>query len=114
MYHLGYRCKVVGQTGDAAMASGKPPIWCEDDPDRCVQGAKQMLYWNQLEGDNIEVEGYDLARDPKSPAYKFVVLSSLWPLVIWHSLTFVYSAQSVDSKMVSFVIYTLTNGSLKR
>ncbi|KAF9078041.1 hypothetical protein BDP27DRAFT_1310660 [Rhodocollybia butyracea] len=69
MYHMGYRCKVVGQTGDAAVAPGKAPVWCEDDPDRCVQGAKQMLYWNQLEGNNIEVEGYDLARDPKSPAY---------------------------------------------
>lgn len=52
MYHLGYRCKVVGQTGDAAVAPGQAPVWCEDDPDRCVNGAKQMLYWHQLDGNN--------------------------------------------------------------
>ncbi|KIK60325.1 hypothetical protein GYMLUDRAFT_200411 [Collybiopsis luxurians FD-317 M1] len=70
MYHLGYRCKVTGKlTGDAAVAPAQPPVWCEDDPGGCVKGAKQMLYWNQLEGNNIEVEGWDLAGDPKSPAY---------------------------------------------
>ncbi|KAJ3985925.1 hypothetical protein F5890DRAFT_1506937 [Lentinula detonsa] len=69
MYHLGYRCKVVGQTGDAAVAPGQAPVWCEDDPDRCVKGAKQMLYWHQQDGNNIEVEGLDLAGDHKSPAY---------------------------------------------
>ncbi|KAJ3765688.1 hypothetical protein FB446DRAFT_759897 [Lentinula raphanica] len=69
MYHLGYRCKVVGQTGNAAVASGQAPVWCEDDTDRCVKGAKQMLYWHQLDGNNIEVEGLDLAGNHKSPAY---------------------------------------------
>lgn len=69
MYHLGYRCKVVGHTGDAAVAPGQPPVWCEDDPERCVQGPKQMLYWHQFEGNNIEVEGYDLSGHLKSPAY---------------------------------------------
>ena len=28
-----------------------------------------MIAWNQLDGNNIEVEGYDLAGFPKSPAY---------------------------------------------
>lgn len=69
MYHLGFRCKVVGQTSDRAVAAGQPPVWCEGDPESCVQGPKQMLYWHQFEGNNVEVEGYDLAGDPKSPAY---------------------------------------------
>jgi len=69
MYHLGFRCKVVGQTSDRAIAPGQPPVWCEGDPESCVQGPKQMLYWHQFEGNNIEVEGYDFAGDPKSPAY---------------------------------------------
>jgi hypothetical protein len=35
----------------------------------CVQGAKQMIFWNQLEGDNIEVEGNDFSGNPRSPSY---------------------------------------------
>lgn len=30
---------------------------------------KQMVYWHQLDGNNVEVSGYDLAGDPKSPSY---------------------------------------------
>ncbi|CAA7260299.1 unnamed protein product [Cyclocybe aegerita] len=69
MYMLGYRCRVVGDTGDAAVAPGKPPVWCEDDPSRCVKGAKQMVFWNQLEGNNVQVSGVDLAGEPKAPTY---------------------------------------------
>ncbi|KAG6900141.1 hypothetical protein C0993_002290 [Termitomyces sp. T159_Od127] len=69
MYMLPYRCKVTGVTGDAAVAPGTPAVWCEDDPSQCIPGAKQMIYWNQAEGNNIEVIGTDLAGSPKSPAY---------------------------------------------
>ena len=69
MYHLGYKCKVTGATSTTPIGVGRPPVWCEDDQTKCVQGPKQMIYWNQLDGDNIEVEGYDLSGSPKSPAY---------------------------------------------
>ncbi|KAG6813008.1 hypothetical protein H0H92_014745 [Tricholoma furcatifolium] len=66
---LPYRCQVTGITGNAAVALGTPGVWCEDNPSTCIVGAKQMLYWNQADGNNIEVSGTDLAGDPKSPAY---------------------------------------------
>jgi len=69
MYHQAFRCKVTGATSTAAVAPPKPPVWCEDDPSKCVKGSKQMIYWNQQEGDNIEVSGMDLSGHPKSPAY---------------------------------------------
>lgn len=66
---LPYRCKVTGMTGSAAVDSAIPATWCEDNPANCTSGARQLLYWNQLEGDNIEVNGTDLAGDPRSPGY---------------------------------------------
>ena len=86
MYMEGFRCRVVGKTGDSAVAPGVPPVWCEGDQSKCVKGpkqvrvieiltlvatskARQMIYWHQLEGNNIEVDGVDLAGDPKAPTY---------------------------------------------
>lgn len=87
MYHEGFRCKVTGTTGSVLLANPSPPVWfvavlslslqpnlqwsprCEDNPANCVKGAKQMLYWQQLERNNIEVTGNDLAGSPRSPAY---------------------------------------------
>jgi len=69
IYHQGFKCKVLNAKSTIPLASPKPPVWCEDDPSKCVKGAKQMLYWNQLEGNNIEVDGYDLSGSHKSPAY---------------------------------------------
>ncbi|KAG6819334.1 hypothetical protein H0H93_012810 [Arthromyces matolae] len=69
MYMLPYKCKVTGVTGNAAVAPGTPAVWCEDDPSKCVVGAKQMIYWHQADGNNIQVDGVDLAGEPKSPAY---------------------------------------------
>jgi len=69
MYMFPYKCKVTGITGRAAVASGIPATWCEDNQSNCTKGARQMIYWNQLERNNIVVSGQDLAGDPKSPAY---------------------------------------------
>jgi hypothetical protein len=69
MYHQGFRCKVTGATATAPVAVPKAPVWCEDDPSKCTKGAKQMIYWNQKEGNNILVSGNDRASMPKSPAY---------------------------------------------
>ncbi|KAJ7718950.1 hypothetical protein DFH07DRAFT_859755 [Mycena maculata] len=69
MYNLPYRCKVTGATSTKAIGTPQPAVWCEDDASACVTGPKQLLYWNQLEGNNIEVSGYDASGAPKSPAY---------------------------------------------
>ncbi|KAJ8469013.1 hypothetical protein ONZ45_g17037 [Pleurotus djamor] len=64
MYMLPYRCRVtnVSPSGSSVrLASGQPAVWCEDDPSRCTRGAKQMIFWNQAEGNNIEVSGADLS-----------------------------------------------------
>ncbi|KAF9494371.1 hypothetical protein BDN71DRAFT_1448887 [Pleurotus eryngii] len=69
MYQQAFRCKVTGATSTSPVAPGKPPVWCEDDPSKCTTGAKQMLYWNQQDGNNIWVQGLDKSGSPKSPAY---------------------------------------------
>ncbi|KAG5642047.1 hypothetical protein DXG03_003745 [Asterophora parasitica] len=69
MYHQAFKCKVTGATATGPVASPKPAVWCEDDPSKCTKGAKQMIYWNQLDGNNIKVSGLDRAGMPKSPAY---------------------------------------------
>ncbi|KAG5634885.1 hypothetical protein H0H81_000415 [Sphagnurus paluster] len=69
MYHQGFKCMVTGATSTAPVAVGKPPVWCEDDQSKCTKGAKQMIYWNQQDGNNIQVSGNDLSGHPKSPAY---------------------------------------------
>ncbi|TFK64060.1 hypothetical protein BDN72DRAFT_288494 [Pluteus cervinus] len=69
MYMEGFRCKVTGDVGNAAVALAQPPVWCEDDQSKCVQGPKQMVYWNQLDGNNVVVEGFDMEGSNKSPSY---------------------------------------------
>ncbi|KAF7294532.1 hypothetical protein MIND_00989700 [Mycena indigotica] len=69
MYHLPYRCKVTGAKSTKAIGPAKAPVWCENNAGGCTKGPKQMIYWNQNEGNNIRVDGWDAAGDPKSPAY---------------------------------------------
>ncbi|KAF9047830.1 hypothetical protein BJ165DRAFT_1124076 [Panaeolus papilionaceus] len=69
MYMEGFKCRVTGMTGNSSVTQGVPPVWCEDEPDKCVKGAKQMVYWNQLEGNNVVVDGVDSTGSPKSPSY---------------------------------------------
>ncbi|KIK64426.1 hypothetical protein GYMLUDRAFT_413966, partial [Collybiopsis luxurians FD-317 M1] len=58
MYHEAIRCKVTGNTGTKPIGKPRPPVWCEGDPDSCIKGPKQMLYWNQASGSNIVVDLY--------------------------------------------------------
>ncbi|KIK64405.1 hypothetical protein GYMLUDRAFT_161154 [Collybiopsis luxurians FD-317 M1] len=69
MYHEAIRCNVTGSTSSTPVGTPQPPVWCEDDQSQCVQGPKQMLYWHQASGNNIEVDGYDLVGERKSPGY---------------------------------------------
>ncbi|KAJ7684356.1 hypothetical protein DFH06DRAFT_5071 [Mycena polygramma] len=69
MYMVPYRCKVTGATSTKAVGAAKPPVWCENNAGGCTSGPKQMIYWNQNEGNNIQVSGMDAAGEPKSPAY---------------------------------------------
>jgi hypothetical protein len=69
MYHQAFRCRVTGATSTTPVASPKPPVWCEGNPDACTKGAKQMVYWNQAEGNNIWVDGFDNSGGHKSPGY---------------------------------------------
>ncbi|KAJ7142133.1 hypothetical protein C8R43DRAFT_582201 [Mycena crocata] len=69
MYHLPYRCKVTGAKSNKAVGAPKPPVWCENNPGGCTSGPKQMIYWNQADGNNIQVDGYDANGERKSPAY---------------------------------------------
>ncbi|PPQ91790.1 hypothetical protein CVT25_000435 [Psilocybe cyanescens] len=69
IYQQAYKCQVTNAKSTTPIAAPKPPVWCEGNPGACVKGSKQMIYWNQNEGNNIAVDGYDLAGDFKSPAY---------------------------------------------
>lgn len=69
MYMQPFRCKVVGQTGTKRVAPARPPVWCEGNPDACTTGPKQMVFWNQLEGNNVFMEGRDRSGLPRAPTY---------------------------------------------
>ncbi|TEB28861.1 hypothetical protein FA13DRAFT_1735368 [Coprinellus micaceus] len=69
MYMQPFKCKVVGQTGSRALAPAVAPVWCEDDRSKCVTGPKQMVFWNQQEGSNVFVSGFDLSGRNRAPAY---------------------------------------------
>jgi hypothetical protein len=73
IYMQGFRCKVTGEPGNTALAPAVPATWCQDSPANCTTGARQMIYWNQADGNNIYVEGYDDSGSPKSPAYNSVL-----------------------------------------
>ncbi|KAK7032893.1 hypothetical protein R3P38DRAFT_2919543 [Favolaschia claudopus] len=73
MYMQGFRCKVTGQPGKYAVAPAVPPTYCADNSADCTSGPRQMIYWNQAEGNNIDVSGNDARGFPKSPAYNAVL-----------------------------------------
>ncbi|KAF9019145.1 hypothetical protein BDZ89DRAFT_1139514 [Hymenopellis radicata] len=69
MYMFPYKCMVTGATSTTPVGKAVPPVWCENDQSKCVAGPKQMLYWHQADGNNIDVNGWDLSGSPKSPGY---------------------------------------------
>ena len=70
MFMFPYRCKVIPDSTPAkTIGTPNPPVWCEDDQSKCVQGPKQAMIWNQLERNNTFVEGNDLSGHPKRPGY---------------------------------------------
>ncbi|KAI6014655.1 hypothetical protein EDC04DRAFT_2578681 [Pisolithus marmoratus] len=69
IYMEGFKCMVTNATSTTPLGTPSAPVWCEDDQSKCVQGAKQIMIWNQLEDNNIEVSGFDLSGMAKSPAY---------------------------------------------
>ena len=59
MYMQNHRCKVTGTTSTKTLATAQPPVWCRDDPAKCVSGAKQMLAWNRK---SKEISYYQVAK----------------------------------------------------
>jgi hypothetical protein len=58
-----YKCKVTNAQSTTPVASAQAPVYCADDAATCVKGAKQMIAWHQLDGNNIETA------DGVSPGY---------------------------------------------
>ncbi|KAF5311635.1 hypothetical protein D9611_009517 [Ephemerocybe angulata] len=74
MYMQPFKCKVTNGFsifGPPTFKPAKalPPVWCQDDPSKCIVGPKQMIYYNQLDGNNVNLTGVDDAGNPKKPAY---------------------------------------------
>lgn len=69
MYMAGFKCMVTNSTSKTPLATPKPAVWCEGAPNNCTKGAKQLMSFNQKTGNNIEVEGFDLSGNHKSPGY---------------------------------------------
>ncbi|KAH8647413.1 hypothetical protein BGZ61DRAFT_311836, partial [Ilyonectria robusta] len=63
MYLQNHRCKVTGSTPTKNLGTPNPPAWCRHEPSKCVAGPKQMMAWNQLEGNNVD------APQSKTPTY---------------------------------------------
>ena len=58
----GHKCIVTGSTSTRQLAVAKPPVYCEDDRSKCVKGAKQMIFYQQVDGNNVK-------NPPKIPTY---------------------------------------------
>ncbi|KAK5687392.1 hypothetical protein LTS10_001530 [Elasticomyces elasticus] len=65
-YMQGFKCKTTGEVGTKQIAKAQPPVWCADDASKCKTGAKQMIVFNQLEGNNVPTP------DGETPAYNVV------------------------------------------
>ena len=69
MYMVPYRCKVIPGPEPKTIGSPKPPRWCGDDINNCVGGPKQVMIWNQLDGNNVDVDGTDQWGNSLNPMY---------------------------------------------
>ncbi|KAF6758555.1 hypothetical protein DFP72DRAFT_1105363 [Ephemerocybe angulata] len=70
MYHQAFKCRVSNAKSSVPVkVPAAAPKWCEGNESACVGGSKQMIYWNQKEGNNVVVDGRDRRGDFKSPGY---------------------------------------------
>ncbi|EXJ69370.1 uncharacterized protein A1O5_07406 [Cladophialophora psammophila CBS 110553] len=63
IYMQGFKCVVTGATSTIPLGKAQAPVMCDTDPSKCVKGAKQMIVWNQLTGNNVVTTG------SQTPAY---------------------------------------------
>ena len=69
-YMIGYNCKVTNVKPTArALGKAQTPVWCEDEPEKCVKGPKGMIVFAQQEGNNIDISGTQKDGLNKSPGY---------------------------------------------
>lgn len=52
MYMQGFKCMVTGSNSNRRLAPAQPPRYCPNFND-CVRGAKQMIVFQQAEGNNV-------------------------------------------------------------
>ncbi|KXH43636.1 hypothetical protein CSAL01_07933 [Colletotrichum salicis] len=52
------QCNVTNAVSTKKLGTAKPPVACRDDSKKCVAGPKQMIAWNQAEGNNVPDIGY--------------------------------------------------------
>ena len=70
MYMQGFACNVTGNTGTIPLQTpAQVPQWCEGNSNNCTVGAKQMIYYNQQTGNNLELTGWQLDGAVKNPGY---------------------------------------------
>ena len=95
MYMQGFKCNVTGNAGSKALAPAKPPVWCEDNSSKCVSGAKQMIFWQQADGNNVgnlNEQADDLSGNPRFATYnnKMGFSSGKYPWLVFEKSTVVF------------------------
>lgn len=50
-----YCPEVTGATSTTPVSAPQPPVYCHDTPSKCTQGAKQMIFVYQQDGNNVNV-----------------------------------------------------------
>ncbi|TFK27578.1 hypothetical protein FA15DRAFT_723035 [Coprinopsis marcescibilis] len=69
-YMQAFKCTVTNPDltiSPTTISPAQPPVWCEDDLTKCIKGPKQMIYFLQLDGNNVEVDGVDRDGKQKKP-----------------------------------------------
>ncbi|KAK1527329.1 uncharacterized protein CCOS01_07591 [Colletotrichum costaricense] len=58
MYMQNFKCNVTNAVSTKRLGIAKSPVACRDDSKKCVAGPKQLIAWNQAEGNNVQDVGY--------------------------------------------------------
>jgi hypothetical protein len=51
-------CNVTNATNKKKLGKPIPPVKCDTDKSKCIVGAKQPMYWKNLEGNNMKEPGH--------------------------------------------------------